>query len=82
MVKRIQCRVISSVPLGKTTSASHYSRISNDKPDPPNAFWRDEFVVEDVRANHTSNSVGYIGWLNIVAAPIDTPAGHIFDYYA
>lgn len=44
--------------------------------------WRDEFVVEDVRVNHTGNSVGYIGWLNIVAAPIDTPAGRIFDCYA
>lgn len=82
MVKRIQCRVISSVPLGKAAGASHYPRISKDKPDPPNMSWRDEFVVEDVRVNHTGNSVGYIGWLNIVAAPIDTPAGRIFDCYA
>jgi hypothetical protein len=74
MIKRIQCRVISSVPLGKTAGASQYPRISNDKPDRI-----DEFVVADFQVD----SIGPLGWLNITRAPIDaTPAGCIFDYYA
>lgn len=73
MVKRIQCRVISSVPLGKTTDASHYPRNSKDKPDRA-----DEFIVEDIRAN----SVSRVSWLNIARALIgDSEAGHILDCY-
>lgn len=74
MVKRIQCRVISSVPLGRATDTSHYPRISKDKPDRI-----DKFVVEDIRVN----SVSHISWLNITRALIgDSVAGHILDCYA
>jgi len=79
MVKRIQCRVISSVPLGKTTDTLRYPRNSNDKPDPPNTSWRDEIVADDIRAN----SVSHVSWLNIARALIgDSAAGHILDCYA
>ena len=82
MVKRIQCRVISSVPLGKTTDASHHPRISNDKPathlaDKPDRI--DEFIVEDIRVN----SVSHLSWLNIAKVFIDdSVAGHNLDCYA
>jgi len=82
MVKRIQCTVISSVPLGKTTDASHHPRNSKDKSaahpaDKPDRI--DETIVEDIRVN----SVGQVSWLNIASALIDdSEAGHNLDCYA
>jgi hypothetical protein len=86
MVKRIQCRVVSSVPLGKTTDTSRGPRSSNDKSDAcladkPDRI--DEFVADNIRVKHTANSVSRIGWLNSAVVPIyDAPAGRIFDCYA
>jgi hypothetical protein len=94
MIKRVQCRVISSVPLGKTTDTSRGPRSSNDKSDarPPNdrrvnladkPDRIDEFVADNIRVKHTANSVSRIGWLNSIVVPIyDAPAGRIFDCYA
>jgi hypothetical protein len=74
MVKRIQCRVISSVPLPTYRDTLHCPRSSNDKPDRI-----DEIVADDIRVN----SVSRVGWLNITRALIgDSAAGHILDCYA
>jgi hypothetical protein len=74
MVKRIQCRVISSVPLPTYRDTLHCPRSSNDKPDRI-----DEIVADDIRVN----SVSRVGWLNIARALIDdSVAGHILDCYA
>jgi hypothetical protein len=94
MIKRVQCRVISSVPLGKITDTSRGPRSSNDKSAarPPNdqrvnlADKPDrigDFVAEDIRVKHASNSVNRISWLNSAVVPVyDAPAGRIFDCYA
>jgi hypothetical protein len=74
MVKRIQCRVISSVPLPTYRDTLHCPRSSNDKPDRI-----DEIVADDIRVN----SVSRVGWLNIAVVPVDdAPEGRIFDCYA
>ena len=76
MTRRINCRVISSVPLGKTTALRHPSSL-NGGPDRITAS-----VIGDVQVNHAGNSVNYTGWLNIERAPVDNDmVGRILDCY-
>jgi len=78
MIKRIPCRIISSVPLGRITDVSHRCDSSNDKPDRSG-----DFVDGNVRVNHTSNSANRTGWLNIAKVPVDDGlTGYILDCYA
>ena len=77
MARRIHCRVISSVPLGKSDAALRHPSSLNGGPDRITAF-----VIEDVQVNHAGNSVNYTGWLNIERAPVDNDMlGRILDCY-
>ena len=74
MVKKISCRVISSVPLGTSADplCNHHG---------PNRAG--DFVAEDVRVNHTSKSADRTGWPNTAKALVDDGlTGCIFDCYA
>jgi hypothetical protein len=80
MIKRISCRVVSSIPLGRAADALRrpISSSSNDRPDRI-----DDFVAEDIQVKHAGKSVRCMGWLNIARASIDdTLAGYILDCYA
>ena len=77
MTRRIHCRVISSVPLGKNNAALRYPSSLNDGPDKIT-----DSVIDGVEINHAGNSTSYTGRLGIKKVPVDNDmVGRILDCY-
>jgi hypothetical protein len=60
MTRRIHCRVIRSVPLGKTDDSPRRPRSANYRPDIIT-----DAVVDEVGVNQAGNSMNYTGSPNI-----------------
>ncbi len=77
MIKRISCRVVSSVPLGKSSDAlRHAGQPNNEHHKISNA------AAVNILARHSSTPVSYTGRLDIAGVSIgDSPIGQILDCY-
>jgi hypothetical protein len=78
MVKRVTCKIIDSVPLGKSTYTSRHFDGSIHR-----FFGAGDFVCADTSAEHFSNASSRISSLDPTGQLVpDIPAGAIIDYYA
>lgn len=77
MAKRIPCRVVRSVPLGKSSDALRYASRSNNK-----HYKTGDVAAVDAQVRHGSDSVIYTGQLDITRVSIDDGlTGQILDCY-
>ena len=77
MIKRISCRVVSSVPLGKSSDALRHAGQPN------NEYHRiGDAAAVNICARHNGTVVTYTGRLDIAGVSIgDSPIGQILDCY-
>ncbi len=74
MTRRIQCRVISSVPLGKTADSPRRTNSVEDKPDIIT-----DSIVDEAEFNQVGDSKNHTGSPNI---PMDDDViGRVLDCY-
>ena len=77
MIKRISCRVVSSVPLGRSSDAlRHAGQPNSEHHKISNA------AAVNIRAGHNGTAITYTGRLDIAGVSIgDSPIGQILDCY-
>ncbi len=77
MVKKISCRVVSSVPLGKSGEALRHVWGSNNK-----RHRVGDIVAVNIPVRHAGGLVTYTSRFGIARALIDNgPMGQILDCY-
>lgn len=77
MIKRISCRVVRSVPLGRSSDALRHARQPNDE-----HHKIGDVVAVNIRARHNGTPVAYTGRLDIAGVSVgDSPIGQILDCY-
>ena len=77
MIKRISCRVVRSVPLGKSSDALRHVR------QPGNEHHKiSDAAAVNIHSRHNSTSVAYTRLLDITSVSIDNGlTGQILDCY-
>ena len=77
MIKRISCRVVRSVPLGKSSDAlRHAGQPNSEHHKISNA------AAVNIHAGHNGTAITYTGRLDIAGVSIvDSPTGQILDCY-
>lgn len=77
MIKRISCRVVRSIPLGKSSDALRHAGQPN------NEYHRiGDAAAVNIRARQSSTPVTYTGRSDIAEVSIgDNPIGQILDCY-
>lgn len=77
MIKRISCRVVSSVPLDRSSDALRGARQPDNK-----HHKISNAAAVNIHAGHNSTVVTYTGRLDIAGVSIgDSPIGQILDCY-
>ena len=77
MIKRISCRVIRSVPLGRSSDALRDAR------QPSNKHHRiSNAAAVNIHSGHNGTAITYTGRLDIAGVSVvDSPIGQILDCY-
>ena len=77
MVKKISCRVVSSVPFGKTSIKSLSVRRPNSQ------HYDSQDFAADTRLTDIANLANHLKGLNaILGAPNEFQTGQVVDFYA
>ena len=77
MVKKISCRVVSSVPFGKTSGKSLCVRQPNSH------HYDSQDFAADTRLTDIANLANHLKSLNaILGTPNDFQTGQVLDFYA
>jgi len=77
MVKKVVCRVVGSVPLGKTADILHHHAGSDYQ-----SHRMDDFPADDVQSRPADRFISYLNWPSITMASDDEGlAGSVLDCY-